>query len=152
MLKGDNAMKKIVLLAAAAAVVAAAGALSLGHAPVARAADPAPEPRLAQCVDTHSLRTKMIVSKNQLVLEDDFHHAALVTLAEPCGQMDELDHIGFEIQGDSRICGIHDMKILYSHGMGDDHMPPLRCLMTDLKPLTLDQVKAYSSSSSSSSH
>ena len=142
-------MKKIVFLAAAAVVaVTAAGVISFAHAPNARAADPAPEPKLAQCVDVHSLRTKMIVSKNQVVLEDDFHHAALVTLAPPCSEMDELDHVGFLIEGDSRICGLHDVKILYSHAT-DDHMAPLRCLMSDLKPLTLDQVKAYSSSSSS---
>ncbi len=142
-------MKKIVLLAAAAAIVAGAGALSLGHAPQARAADPAPAPTpLAQCVDVHSLNSKMIVSKNQIVLEDSFHHAALLTMGAPCDQMDDLDHVGFLVDGDSRLCGIHDVKILYSHA-GDDHMPPLRCLITDIKPLTLDQVKAYSSSSTS---
>ena len=139
-------MKKIVLLAAAAVVLAGAGVLSLGHAPAARAADPAPAAvpaPLTQCVDTRSLRTKMIVSKNQLVVEDDFHHAALLTLSEPCDQMDDLDHIGFIIEGDSRLCQIHDVKIEYAHQ--DDHLHPmLRCLITDLKPLTLDQVKAYS--------
>ena len=139
-------MKKIALLAAAVAVVAGAGAFSLSHAPAARAADPAPSaspPALTQCVDTRSLRTKMIVSKNQLVIEDDFHHAALLTLSEPCDQMDDLDHIGFIIEGDSRLCQIHDIKIEYAHQ--DDHLHPmLRCLITDLKPLTLDQVKAYS--------
>jgi len=138
-------MKKIALLAAAVAVVAGAGALSLGHAPAARAADPAPamSPPLAQCVDTRSLRTKMVVSKNQLVIEDDFHHAALLTLGAPCDQMDDLDHIGFLIQGDSRLCEIHDVKIEYAH-QDDNIHPMLRCLITDLKPLTLDQVKAYS--------
>ena len=139
-------MKKIALLAAAVDVLAGAGAFSLGHAPAARAADPAASsspPPLTQCVDTRSLRTKMIVSKNQLVVEDDFHHAALLTLSEPCDQMDDLDHIGFIIEGDSRLCQIHDVKIEYAHQ--DDHLHPmLRCLITDLKPLTLDQVKAYS--------
>jgi hypothetical protein len=139
-------MKKIALLAATAAVFAGAGAFGLSHAPAARAADPAPSavpPPLTQCVDTRSLRTKMIVSKNQLVVEDDFHHAALLTLSQPCDQMDDLDHIGFIIEGDSRLCQIHDVKIEYAHQ--DDHLHPmLRCLITDLKPLTLDQVKAYS--------
>jgi hypothetical protein len=139
-------MKKIVLLAAAVAVVAGGGALCLTHAPSAKAADPAPaamSPPLAQCIDTHSLKTKMIVSKNQLVVVDDFNHAALLTLSQPCDQMEDLDHVGFLIEGDSRLCQIHDVKIEYAHQ--DDHLHPmLRCLITDLKPLTLDQVKAYS--------
>ena len=140
-------MKKFALLSAAVAVAAGAGALGLMHTPQARAADPAPTspPALAQCVDTHDLNTRMIVSKNQLVLEDSFHHAALVTLSQPCGQMDELDHVGFLIEGDSRLCRIHDIKILYSHATGM-HEHPLTCLITDLKPLTHDQVKAYFSS------
>lgn len=142
-------MKKIALLSAAVAVVAGAGALSLVHTPQARAADPAPtSPALKQCIDTRDLNTRMIVSKNQLVLEDSFHHAALVTLSPPCSQMDELDHVGFLIEGDSRLCQIHDIKILYSHA--SMHERPLTCLITDLKPLTHDQVKAYFSSPSKS--
>ena len=137
-------MKKIVLLAAAAVVATAAGAFSLGHAPVARAADPAPVPALAQCVDTKFLETKMIVSKNQLVLEDISGHAALATLSPPCSEMDDIDHVGFIYDGDTRLCQIHDIKILYSR----DTEHPVRCLITDLKPLTKDEVKAYSSSSS----
>jgi len=140
-------MKKIALLAAVTAVAAAAGALSLAHTPQARAADPAPTSQaLKQCVDTRDLNTRMIVSKNQILLEDSFHHAALVTLSQPCSQMDELDHVGFLIEGDSRLCQIHDIKILYSHATGM-HEHPLTCLITDLKPLTHDQVKAYFSSS-----
>ena len=140
-------MKKMAFLAAAAVVVTAAGAFSPAHAPVARAADPAPAPALTQCVDTQSLESKMIVSKNQLVLEDISGHAALVTLGAPCSQMDDIDHVGFLYEGDTRLCQIHDIKILYSR----DTEHPVRCLITDLKPLTKDEVKAYSSSSSSSS-
>ncbi len=145
-IKGGIAVKKIALLAAAVAAIAGAGALGLTHAPQARAADPAPPP-LAQCVDTHSLNINMIVSKNQVVLEDSFHHAALLTLSQPCTQMDSLDGIGFLIEGDSRLCQIHDVKILYTRqGL---HEPPSRCLITDMKPLTKDEVKAYSSPSAS---
>jgi len=132
-------MKKMVLFVAAAVVGTAVGALSLAHAPAARAADPLPPP-LAQCVDLKDLSSKMIVSKNQVVLEDISHHAALATLAPPCSQMDELDHVGFIFDGDSRLCQIHDVKILYSRT--DER--PVQCLITDLKPLTMDQVKAYS--------
>lgn len=135
-------MKKIAFLAAAAVVTTvAAGALSLAHAPKVRAADAAPAPALTQCVDTKDLQTKMIVSKNQVVMQDMSGHGALVTLAPPCAQMQELDHVGFLYEGDTRLCQIHDIKILYSR----DTEPPVRCLITDLKPLTKDEVKAYSS-------
>jgi hypothetical protein len=140
-------MKKIAFLAAAVAVAAGGGALSLARTPPAKAAQAPTSPAAStQCIDTRDLNTRMIVSKNQVVLEDSFHHAALITLSQPCSQMDELDHVGFLIEGDSRLCQIHDVKILYSHwGM---HEHPLTCLITDLKPLTHDQVKAYFSSKS----
>ncbi len=135
-------MKKIVLLAAAAVVtIAAAGAFSLTQAPAVRAADAAPAPALTQCIETKDLETKMIVSKNQVVMQDMSGHGALVTLAPPCAQMQELDHVGFLYEGDTRLCQIHDIKILYSR----DTEHPVRCLITDLKPLTKDEVKAYSS-------
>ncbi len=134
-------MKKIMLVAAAAVVMVTAGAISLGHAPAVRAADAAPAPALTQCIETKNLDTKMIVSKNQVVMQDMSGHGALVTLAPPCAQMQELDHVGFLYEGDTRLCQIHDIKILYSR----DTEPPVRCLITDLKPLTKDEVKAYSS-------
>ena len=139
-------MKKIVLMAAAAVVAAGAGAYSLGRAPEARAADPAPAAN--QCIETASLESKMVVAKNQLLLEDSYGHAALVTLSPPCSQMDQLDHIGFIYQGDTRLCQKHDIKILYSRE--SEH--PVQCLIEDVKPLTKDEAKAYSSSSSSSAH
>ena len=135
-------MKKIVLLAAAVAITTVAvGAVTMTHAPAVRAADAAPAPALTQCIETKSLESKMIVSKNQVVMVDDAGHAALVTLAPPCSQMQELDHVGFLYEGDTRLCQIHDIKILYSR----DIEPPVRCLITDVKPLTKDEVKAYSS-------
>ncbi len=139
-------MKKMALLAAAVAVSGGAGAFVLGHAPQARAADPAPAAN--QCVDTNLLETKMIVGKDQVLMVDSMGHAALVTLAPPCSQMDELDHVGFIYEGDTRLCQKHDIKILYSRT--DER--PVQCLITDVKPLTKTEAKAYSSSSSASAH
>ena len=139
-------MKKVVLLAAATAVIASAGALAIGHAPQARAADPAPATH--QCIDTQYLDTKMIVDKDKLLLQDSSGHATLVTLAPPCSQMQELDHVGFVYDGDTRLCHIHDIKILYSR----TDEPSVQCLITDIKPLTKAEAKAYSSQSSSAAH
>ena len=132
---------KTVGFVAIAALTVTAGIVGLGHAPAVRAADAAPAPALTQCIDTKSLESKMIVSKNQVVMVDDSGHAALVTLAPPCSQMDELDHVGFLYEGDTRLCQVHDIKILYSR----ENERPVQCLITDLKPLTKDEVKAYSS-------
>ncbi len=138
-------MKTFAVLAAFAAAAAAVGLVGLGHAPQAKAADPAPP--ATQCIDTKFLDSKMIVSKDQLMLQDGSGHAALVTLAPPCSQMDELDHVGFIYEGDTRLCQKHDIKILYSR----DTERPVQCIITDVKPLTKAEAKAYSYPSSSSS-
>lgn len=133
-------MKRILALSAAAAVVVAgAGTAGIGLSPHAQAATS------GQCIDASDLNTKMVVGSNQVVLQDFEGHGGLLTLGPPCTQMQDLDHVGFEFNGDSRICSKHDVKILYSHGM-DDHERPLRCIITNIKPLTRDEVKAYSSS------
>ena len=133
-------MKRILTLSVAAAViVAGAGIAGLAMSPHAEAAAP------GQCIDASDLATKMVVSSNQVVIQDFQGHGGLLTLGPPCSQMEDLDHVGFEFDGDSRICNKHDVKILYSHGMGD-HERPLRCIITNIKPLTRDEVKAYSSS------
>ena len=134
-------MKRILILSAAATViVAGAGIAGVALSPHAQAA-----PGYSQCIDASSLDTKMVVSSNQIVVQDMQGHGGLLTLGPPCTQMEDLDHVGFEFDGDSRICSKHDVKILYSHGM-DDHERPLRCIITNIKPLTRDEVKAYSSS------
>jgi len=52
--------------------------------------------------------------------------------------MDELDQIGFEINGISQLCSRTDIKVLHSRFDG----PQVRCIIKEVTFLSHDEAKA----------
>jgi hypothetical protein len=98
----------------------------------------APKSAAHQCVDVSRLNTRMVLKPDTLLIEDTGGHAAILTMSAPCAQMDELDQIGFEINGVSRLCSRTDIKILHARFGG----PQVRCIISDVKFLSHDEAKA----------
>ncbi|MGZ3299282.1 MAG: DUF6491 family protein [Asticcacaulis sp.] len=132
-------MKKIISMGlVAAAVAAGVAALSLSQAPQAVAASD------NKCIDAGSLQSRMIIDRNKVLVEDSFGRTAILTLSQPCSQMDEMDRVGFIFNGTTQVCGPHDVQILYSR-MNER---PVQCIINDVQILTAAEAKAYTSSSS----
>lgn len=121
----------------AAAAIAGVSVIGFSQAPKAIAASN------TQCVDAGSLQTRRVIDRNKMFVEDSWGRAAILTLSQPCSQMDEMDRIGFEFSGTTQICSPHDVQVLYSRQ--DER--PVQCIITDVRPLTKDEAKAYSSGS-----
>ena len=109
--------------------------LALGAIPILPAMAKSAFPR--QCVDISNLSSRQVVDKDTLFVRDTSGNAALLTLEAPCNHMDELDRIGFEVEGSSQICGPHDVKITYSRPMD---IIGLKGLIGEVKPLSREDA------------
>jgi hypothetical protein len=125
----------LVLLATAFAGAAGAGAEGQSASESKSSASAKVQPGL--CVDVSNIFSRQVIDKNKLRVEDGFGRSAILTLSQPCSNMDELDHIGFEMSASGLLCRPHDVKILHSRY----NEKPLTCLITDLKVMTREETK-----------
>lgn len=91
-----------------------------------------------QCVDMSNLSTRMVLSPDTLLLQDASGHAAKLKMSAPCSQMDDLDMIGFEINGGSQLCSRTDIKVIHSRFDG----PQVRCIINEVTFLNRDEARA----------
>lgn len=89
-------------------------------------------PASARCLDSQHIGRKHVVDDHTLLVYDDWGNAFKLDIGGPCRNMDDWDHIGFEFNGTSDICGAHDAMILYSKF--DEQ--PLRCVINGVHPVS----------------
>lgn len=122
---------------AAALVISASGLTPVGGL----SAQAETETRVArhQCVDIANIDTRRVIDSKTLYIKDNFGRAALLHMAPPCQNMEDMDRFGFELSGSSQMCGPHDIHISYAHSYDTIG---LSCVVEDFTPLTKEEAKA----------
>lgn len=121
--------------------LAAAAALSVGVTQALSADDEAKSaPQASACLDSNFLTTRMVVNGNTLFIEDMSGQGAVLEMAPPCSNMHDLDMIGFEFRGSSKICGRTDIKVVHNTPNG---AIPAKCIVKTYTPLNREEAKAY---------
>lgn len=121
--------------------LAAAAALGVGVSQAISADEAAkPATQASACLDSNFLTTRMVVNGNTLFIEDISGQGAVLEMAAPCTNMRDLDIIGFEFKGSSKICGRTDIKVVHNTQNGTI---PAKCIVKTYTPLNREETKAY---------